>query len=134
MRKSLGNSPPILQRMLLRLQNYNFTLVNYQQRENSVDDDIECFVNMVIQNKSVSDTSSKLEQIKYESKHDVVMRILKDVIRNGWPGVKYDLPQNVREYWNFRNELSEADGIILKGENIVTPTTMRKQMLMKLHE
>jgi hypothetical protein len=62
------------------------------------------------------------------------MRKLKDVIRDGWPEVKYDLQQNVREYWNFRNELSEADGIILKGENIVISTTMRKQMLMKLHE
>ena len=149
-RKSLGNFPPRLQRMLLRLQKYNFTLeyrpgkdltvpdmlsrasLITNKEENSVGDDFECFVNLVIQNKPVSD--SKLEQIKHESKHDVVMRKLKDVIRDGWSEVKYDLPQNVREYWNFRNELSEADGIILKGENIVISTTMRKQMLMKLHE
>jgi hypothetical protein len=76
-RKSLGNSPPILQRMLMRLQKYNFTLeykpgkdltvpdmlprasLITNNEENSVDDDIECFVNMVIQNKPVSD--SKLE-------------------------------------------------------------------------
>lgn len=147
-KKPLANTPPRLQRMLLRLQTYDFS-VNYKHgkllvipdmlsrayikdNRDNMSDDIECFVNMVIQNKPVSD--SKLEQIKHESKHDVVMSKLKDVIRDGWPEVKYDLPQKVREYWNFRNELSEADGIILKGENIVIPTTMRKQMLMKLHE
>ena len=68
--------------MLLRLQKYNFTLEYKPEKdltvpdmlsraslitnneENSVDDDIECFVNMVIQNNPVSD--SKLEQIKHE--------------------------------------------------------------------
>ena len=40
-----------------------------------------------------------------------------------------DLSEDIRAYWNFREELSEADGIILKGVQIVIPVNMRKDIL-----
>ena len=39
-----------------------------------------------------------------------------------------------REYWNHRNELSEYDGIILKGTQIIIPQSIRNEMLVILHE
>jgi len=41
--------------------------------------------------------------------------------------------QELRAYWNFRDELSEAQGIILKGDKIVIPVSLRKEMLEKIH-
>ncbi|CAC5400094.1 unnamed protein product [Mytilus coruscus] len=45
---------------------------------------------------------------------------------------KNEVPKEVFEYWDFRDELSNVNGIILKGEKIIIPTSMRKNMLNKL--
>ncbi|CAC5423834.1 unnamed protein product [Mytilus coruscus] len=148
-RKSLGCAPPRLQRMLLRLQKYDFSLKYIPGKDlivpdmlsrapikintnNEVENDIECFVNMVIRNTSMSDRN--LEQIMEETSKDDTLQTLTRLIIDGWPDEKNDVPKEVFEYWNFRDELSNVNGIILKGEKIIIPTSMRKNMLNKLHE
>ena len=37
-------------------------------------------------------------------------------------------------YWNFREELTIEDGLILKGERIVIPPTLRPEILDTLHK
>ena len=37
-------------------------------------------------------------------------------------------------YWDMRDELSELNGIILRGERILIPTSMRKEMLERIHQ
>ncbi|CAC5400091.1 unnamed protein product [Mytilus coruscus] len=99
---------------------------------NEVENDIECFVNMVIRNTSMSDRN--LEQIMEETSKDDTLQTLTRLITDGWPDEKNEVPKEVFEYWNFRDELSNVNGIILKGEKIIIPTSMRKNMLNKLHE
>jgi transposase InsO family protein len=43
------------------------------------------------------------------------------------------VPLSVLPYWNIRDELSVIDGIILKGDRIVVPLAMRKEMLQRIH-
>ncbi|CAC5383949.1 unnamed protein product [Mytilus coruscus] len=148
-RKSLGCAPPRLQRMLLRLQKYDFSLKYIPGKDlvvpdmlsrapikintnNEVENDIECFVNMVIRNTSMSDRN--LEQITEETSKDDTLQTLTRLIIDCWPDEKNEVPKEVLEYWNFRDELSNVNGIILKGEKIIIPTSMRKNMLNKLHE
>eukprot|EP00731_Ephydatia_muelleri_P022033 Em0014g624a len=54
-------------------------------------------------------------------------------IRTEWPDNRADLTEDISAYWNFREELSEADGIILKGEQIVIPVNMQKDILSRVH-
>ncbi|XP_037079231.1 uncharacterized protein K02A2.6-like [Pollicipes pollicipes] len=51
----------------------------------------------------------------------------------GWPAEKNGLPEAVVPYFNCRDELSVHDGIIVRGDRVVIPKTMRKEMLVKLH-
>ena len=37
-------------------------------------------------------------------------------------------------YWDVRDELSELKGTILKGERILVPSFMRKEMLERIHQ
>ena len=37
-------------------------------------------------------------------------------------------------YWDVRDELSELNGIILRGEGILISTSMRKEMLERIHQ
>ncbi|CAC5383467.1 unnamed protein product [Mytilus coruscus] len=87
---------------------------------------------MVIRNTSMSDRN--LEQITEQTSKDDTLQTLTRLIIDGWPDEKNEVPKEVFEYWNFRDELSNVNGTILKGEKIIIPTSMRKNMLNKLHE
>ena len=40
----------------------------------------------------------------------------------------------MREYWAVKDELSTADGLIFKGEAIVIPPGLRKEVLRQIHQ
>ena len=123
-KKPLANTPPRLQRMLLRLQTYDFS-VNYRtgkllvvsdmlsrayitDNRDNMSNDIECFINMVINSMPVLD--KKLEEIKVETKKDDKLSIVRQFIREGWPENKYDIPNKIYEYWNCKYELTKVKG------------------------
>jgi hypothetical protein len=43
-------------------------------------------------------------------------------------------PQLLHDYWNFREELTIEDGLILKQERIVMPPNLREEVLTTIHE
>ena len=45
-----------------------------------------------------------------------------------------DVSELARPYWNFRDELSVLDGLLLKGNNITVPKPMRTDVLNQIHE
>ena len=58
---------------------------------------------------------------------------LAEIIANGWPERKTQVPPNVRDYWPYRDELAVQDGIIYRGTRVLIPTAMRPPMLEKTH-
>ena len=97
----------------------------------NLEEDLVCAVNLIVDNLPVSDP--KLQQIREVTEHDVTMTILRSTIKSGWPEKRSQVPQELREFWNYRDELSEASGIIFKGEKIVIPQSLRKDMLKIIH-
>jgi len=72
-------------------------------------------------------------QIKSQTSADPTMVKLMDVIRKGWPETRKQLPEVLKAYWPFRDELIVEDGIILKGERIVIPKTLRQDLIQVIH-
>ena len=147
-KKPLSAAPPRLQRMLLQLQRYNFTLLYKPGKEmiladtlsrayikgtpdSDLEEDLVCAVSLVMDNLPVLDP--KLKAICDATEKDPTMTKLRDTIRRGWPEQRLETPQELRVYWNFQEELSEAQGIILKGDKIVIPVSLQKEMLEKIH-
>ena len=60
---------------------------------------------------------------------DTELNRLKDIIYKGWPQFRKQCPQELWEYWNFRCDLVIEDGLILKGDRIVIPETLRGENL-----
>ena len=56
------------------------------------------------------------------------------MIIKGWPEMRDDCPQNLRNFWTYRDELSILNGLVLKGVRIVIPEQCRAKVLEKLHE
>ena len=148
-KKPLSAAPPRLQRMLLQLQRYTFTLVykpgkdmiladtlsrayiNDKPESTDLEEDLICAVNLIVSNLPVSDP--KLTEIRSATERDTTMMRLKNTIRSGWPEKRSQLHQDLRDYWSYQDELYEADGIILKGGKIVIPSTLREDMLKIIH-
>lgn len=147
MRKPLASVPPRLQRMILQLQKYNFTIVHrpgkdipvadtlsrksLSDQDMSLTEGMDIQVHTVYSSLPVSD--SKLEEIRVETEKDPQFQKLQEVIQNGWPEEKKKCPMIVSEFWNHRDELSYLHGIIFKGEKIVMPTSLRSDMLSRIH-
>jgi transposase InsO family protein len=145
MKKPLASAPARTQRMLLKLQPYDIQVIHRPGKtipvadtlsRNFLDDTCPGLIdglNLRIHSVSYSMSDRRLEEVKMATENDADMCILKKVIRDGWPDKKADCQKEVLQYWNFRDELTVTDDIILKGEKIVIPLAMRKSMLDKIH-
>jgi len=55
-------------------------------------------------------------------------------MRDGWPESKWHIQSEIRDFWEHKDELSEVDGIVLRGERIVIPLSLRSEMLKDILE
>ena len=55
-------------------------------------------------------------------------------ITNGWSEVYKKLPSELWNYWNYREELSMEQGIILKNHSIIIPVTLQWKFLELVHD
>ncbi|KAG1651802.1 hypothetical protein GQR58_026737 [Nymphon striatum] len=145
-----------LQRLLLRTQKYDLIVTYHPGKymyladtlsrapdkstntsndgmfKNELDDDVLIHTHTLISNLSVS--PHKLQEIKQIILDDKDMKTLKQYIHKGWPHHRRNIPISIRQYWSIREEVYEADDLLLVGEKLLVPWGLRKQILDQLHE
>ena len=148
-RKPIALAPKRLQRMLLKLQQYNFELVYRKGSDMHIADtlsrlkhdtlsqscfekDIETICNIEHQARS-SIAAGQLQELKEATSQDETLSAVSHYIKNGWPDEKREVARLARPYFNYREELVLEDGIVLKGTRLVIPAQMRKDTLHQLH-
>ena len=77
---------------------------------------------------------TKLQQIRDETGKDPTLTLLKEVVLGGWPQKREKFPQSLHDYRNFREELTIRDGLVLKGDRIVIPPTLKPEVLTILNQ
>lgn len=123
--KPLHASPMRIQGMMLKLQSYTSQLkyrkgttiglvdclskkplhVEHQGDESYIDDNLT--VGRI-------DTLSSPKHKKLRKIHRLTIQL----IQNGWPELRKDLPDHARLYWDSNEDMSTYDGIVYKGERI----------------
>ena len=78
--------------------------------------------------------SSRLASLQDETKCDPILTQLAKLVNNGWPGSMQDLPDELHHYWPFRDELVILDGLVMKGNRVIVPSSLRDDTLKILHE
>ncbi|KAJ8333874.1 hypothetical protein SKAU_G00411930 [Synaphobranchus kaupii] len=147
MRKPLAAAPPRLRRMILQLQRYDITIAHnpgkdipvadtrsrkpIECRDESLSEGMDSQIHTVVSNVAVSDR--KMAEIRAATAQDEQLSVLRQVILSGWPESNKQCPPAVADYWNHREEISEIDGILLKGEKIIVPHSLRAGMLSHTH-
>ena len=146
-KKPLAAAPPRVQRILLRMQKYDYTL-EYKPRKElvlpamlslapvspTVDDNTEeeIALHVHLVRRTLPVTESKLEEIRRETAEGQSMRALSETIKYGWPETKGETPVSIHAYWDVRDEMSELNGVVLRGERIAIPPSMRKHRLFHM--
>ncbi|KAJ8382942.1 hypothetical protein SKAU_G00037200 [Synaphobranchus kaupii] len=88
-------------------------------------------VHTVLSSVPVSD--KRLTEIQEATTQDPQLAALRKATLAGWPDAKKRFPPSIQEYWNHRDELSEIDGILFKGDKIIVPRKLRENMLERIH-
>ena len=57
-----------------------------------------------------------------------------ELTKQGWLHQRRHVPRLVRRYWDFRDELSTDDGMLLKGPRLIIPGELQEEYLSCLHE
>ena len=140
------NAPPCLQRLLLILNNYNAILQwipgkeifadhlsrNFAEKESN---EPTCKgLELKVEDVYLNASNERCLSLAKETDKDEALASLKSQIIKGWPDKRDECPTSLKEYWNYRDELSILDGLVLKGMRIIIPKHCQNELLEKLHE
>jgi hypothetical protein len=144
LKKPLIASPLRLQRMMLSLQQYDLSVYYKPGKTLYIADTLsrapgtqtepeqETSYVHTIQNLPVSTES--IEKLKVETNKDTVLQKLLQQTKRGWPENRHSVDPEIHQLWSVRHEISEEDGLLLRGERLIVPRTLRTAMLTKIHE
>ena len=80
-------------------------------------------VNLITSNLPAS--STEIELIHEETFKNPTLTLLKHYIHMGWPNDHRMLPQELHTFWNYREDLSMEDILVIKGGQ--TPHTFHTE-------
>ena len=140
---------PRLQRLLLRLAHYDINIEFLCGKENVIADALSrvcplqfsnsktkesnidiVLVHHIMQNAPVS--QARLQELRLATQSDPTLCSLSKTIHEGWPQSKKDCPKQLLEFWDFRQEISEQNGILYKSNRLIVPHSERLETLKVL--
>ena len=54
-------------------------------------------------------------------------------VLEGWPSTEDGVPQEIKSYFSCRADITVQNGLLFKGERIIAPSQLRKEMMEKIH-
>ena len=88
-------------------------------------------VHHITQTAPVSKT--RLQELRLATQSDPTLSSLTRTVHKGWPQAKKDCPEQLLDFWSFRQEISEEDGLLYKNQRLIMPHSERLETLKVLH-
>ena len=146
-KKHLQRAPKRLQRMLLDMAVYDYTIVYTPGKQmfladtlsraylpelpgESTTHDRMDIVNMLEFTDLDDNTVADIANYYHEGAD---MQQLQDIILHGWPDEKHQISKNMVPYFHLRDELITENDLIYKGEQLLIPKAARKEMMELIH-
>ena len=124
--KPLAKAPKLLPNLLLRAQQYDFSIKYKPGKEipqadalsRAPTDKPEAEELMIVNNLTMHPIKDRsLSEIRSKILEDPIMKILAKVIATGWPSDKRLLPDSLKPFFDYGDELTAQDGLILRRQN-----------------
>ncbi|CAB4025295.1 Retrovirus-related Pol poly from transposon 297 [Paramuricea clavata] len=144
-KKHLSSAPPRISRMMLRIQKYVVEIKYVPGKEIPLADALSRLspcdtgtikgldVSIHELHMHLNASPIRIQHIQTETAKDPVLNSLKSFISRGLPDKRSDCPSHLHGYWNYCDELTVANGLILKGTRIIIPKSLQPEVLEQLH-
>ncbi|KAG5874486.1 hypothetical protein JTB14_003385 [Gonioctena quinquepunctata] len=136
--------PPRMLRWILILSSYDYKLVYVPGTQIPHADALSRFpltsqdiegppLQEVLMLESVPEKSFTAEEIAKKTKEDRILSKVSFWIQTGWTDDKNKVPEELKQFWQKRNELSMYNGCLLWGNRVIIPPIETNQVLQILH-
>ena len=140
---------PRLQRLLLRLSQYDVNIEYLKGKDNIVADalsrvspqptpkegeDEEDFTPVHMLTEEIPVDSTRVGDFRRATAEDTISSLLMQMVANGWPELKKDCHPLLVDYWSYREEISAENGLLFKGHRLIVPEKLRSRVLQTIHE
>ncbi|KAK5868036.1 hypothetical protein PBY51_012483 [Eleginops maclovinus] len=133
----MHTAPARLQRMLLRLQSYDISLVYKKGKYMYVADTLSrAPTTQTSQSPAENDayevmsvsyvSTARLEELRKHTAEDEDLQALSAVINRGWPIRQNQLQPAVSLFFPYRDEMTVEEGIVMKGHKTVIPQSLHR--------
>ena len=78
-------------------------------------------------------SKARWQQITHASADDPVLQQLRYTIQNGWPDSRKETSECLYPYFDVRDELTVQGNLVFKGQQLVVPATLRKELMAVTH-
>ena len=147
--KPIASCTPRIQRMRLQLMRFEFRVVYKPGRELFIADTLSRAPSSRLYETDVTQhcedqVHSILDQViplsttrsrwAAATEADDTLKLIKAILVAGWPEKKNLCPVQAKPFWQVRDGLIEADGLILFGSRVVVPMAMRREVMEGVHD
>ena len=141
--KNLSDAPPRVQRLLLKIQPYDFEIKYIPGKEVALADALNRVnpqdkmeikgLDLTIHELSPYMTPIQVSMICEEQKKDATMQILIQQLFQGCPNHCKEVDPGLNKYWALRNDMSIEDGCIAYLGRLIIPPNLIKSCKESLH-
>ena len=71
--------------------------------------------------------------VRVSTSSDQLMSLLEQLIEDGFPDKRSEIPTELNAYYQYRDNLTTFDGVILYRDRVVVPPSLRPKVLAALH-
>lgn len=144
-KKDIATLSPRLQKMLLKMMQYDFSIRYVPGKFMYVADTLSRSPTQESYDLADVDTSGtavlcalnlsvdRETRIKNATVLDATLAKVTRYVATGWPRHKADIAPGAAHYWPFRDELYSENGLLYRGSRLVIPATERESVLNDLH-
>ena len=76
----------------------------------------------------------KLQEFRDNTANDADLQLLQNTVTQGWLVERSKVPEAIRPYFAFRDEIIYCNGLLFRGNQLVVPKVMQAEMLSHIHE
>ena len=146
-RKHMIDVSPRIQRITIRAWQYDFVPQHIPGRINVIADSLSRVTPLEFQDSNAEKDILAVNFLQYssveererdevlrETSKDKELQSLKHYISTGWPAKRSQIPVFLHPYWNYRDELTVENGILMKNSKVLIPETLKQKYLIQIHQ
>ena len=133
-----------MQRMRLRLQNYNIDVQYINGRSMYFADTLSRAHTQTEKEEDLYDATLSIatltqlaidkNEIKTETLSDTTLTTVRQLVLDGWPKNDREVPSQAKPYTTYKDEITIHEDLLMKGERIIIPHKLQRNMIEIAHE